>query len=147
MLRFPSSAFLQPAAPGTHRTLPTVDGLSLPAHARGRQPTAVAHTSQLPDDREGVRRDPCVSLCLLSVSLLSDCTLHLSHYLRCFTSQCSTACSPSVFEAAGQTPPRWAPVSPQSPGVRPSALAVTSSTAACTPSPPRAASAPASRHE
>ena len=60
----------------THRTLPTVNGLPLPPHARGRQPPALAYPSQLPDDREGVRRHTYVALSPLP---LIHAFTHLSH--------------------------------------------------------------------
>jgi hypothetical protein len=39
------------------RPLPTLDRVPLPAHARGGFATTLAHTSELPDDREGVHGD------------------------------------------------------------------------------------------
>ena len=37
-----------------HRPLPTVYGVPVPPHARGRQPPTFPYAPQLPNDREGV---------------------------------------------------------------------------------------------
>ena len=42
------------------RAMPTLDGIPLSPHARGRQSPTRALAPRMPDDRQGIRRHPCV---------------------------------------------------------------------------------------